>query len=70
MIGKTNSYTWKVNFKINKIQLRVEFSDLLIHRLHHNFNCSTAVCACSNEDEFPEHYLLRCPLFCVLSSEI
>jgi hypothetical protein len=44
-------------------QLRVEFSDLRVHRLHHNFNCPSAVCACTNEDESTEHYLLRCPLF-------
>ena len=44
-------------------RLRVDFSDLRLHRFNHNFNCPSPTCKCLVEEESPEHFLLRCPLF-------
>ena len=43
--------------------LRLEHNDLRAFRYRKNLNCPSPICACGNEDETTEHYLLRCPLF-------
>ena len=43
--------------------LRVDFSDLRVHRFNHNFNCTDPTCKCGFEEESTDHYLLRCPRF-------
>ena len=43
--------------------LRVDHSDLRSHRFTKQFNCLSPTCSCGGEDETPEHYFLRCPLF-------
>ena len=61
---KVNTYGIKDIFGFKLLtRLRVDFSDLRLHRLNHNFNCSNATCACGTDDESPEHFLLQCPLF-------
>ena len=44
-------------------RLRVDFSDLRLHRFNHKFNCENPTCACGLEDESTDHFLLRCPRF-------
>ena len=43
--------------------LRVDHSDLRSHRFAKQFNCLDPTCSCGVEEETPEHYFLRCPLF-------
>ena len=43
--------------------IRVDHSDLMSHRFSKQFNCLYPKCRCGIEDESPEHYFLRCPLF-------
>ena len=43
--------------------LRVDHSDLRSHRFAKQFNCPDPICSCGIEEETPEHYFLRCPLF-------
>ena len=43
--------------------LRVDHSDLRSHRFSKQFNCLDPKCSCGIEDETPEHFFLRCPLF-------
>ena len=43
--------------------LRVDHSDLRSHRFTKKFNCLDPTCSCGIENETPEHYFLRCPLF-------
>ena len=43
--------------------IRVDHSDLRFHRFSKKFNCLDSKCSCGIEDETPEHYFLRCPLF-------
>ena len=43
--------------------LRVDHSDLRSHRFTKQFNCLNPTCRCDIEDETPEHFFLRCPLF-------
>lgn len=44
-------------------RIRVDHSDLRSHRFDKKFNCINPTCACGIEDETPEHFFLRCPLF-------
>ena len=44
-------------------RLRVDFSDLRLHRFNHSFNCISPMCKCGSEEESSEHFLLRCPRF-------
>ena len=61
---KVNTYGIKDIFGLKLLtRLRVDFSDLRLHRLNHNFNCSNATCACGTDEESPEHFLLHCPRF-------
>ena len=39
--------------------LRVQFSDLNEHKLHHNFDCISPLCNCGMANEDNEHYLLH-----------
>ena len=62
--------TYKKCFNINdKIgiklltKLRVDFSDLRLHRFGHNFNCLSPICRCGLEDESATHYLTSCNIF-------
>ena len=43
--------------------MRVDHSDLRAHRFSKQFNCLDPKCRCGIEDETPEHFFLRCPLF-------
>ena len=43
--------------------IRVDHSDLRSHRFSKQFNCLDPKCSCGIEDETPEHYFLRCPIF-------
>lgn len=43
--------------------LRVEHNDLRAFRYRKNLNCLSPICACGNEEETTEHFLLRCPTF-------
>ena len=43
--------------------LRVEHNDLRAFRYRKNLNCPSPICACGNEEETTEHFLLRCPTF-------
>ena len=44
-------------------RLRVDFSDLRLHRFNHSFNCISPMCKCGSEEESSEHFLLLCPRF-------
>ena len=44
-------------------KIRVVFSDLRDHRFNHNFNCTSPLCKCGEEDETTIHYFLKCPLY-------
>ena len=43
-------------------KVRVDFSDLRMHRYSHYFNCLSPICRC-NLGEGNCHYFLHCPLY-------
>ena len=52
-------------------RLRVGLSHLREHKFRHNFKDTTSkLCLCQNESENVEHYLLHCPVFSHLRSEL
>ena len=44
-------------------RLRVDFSDLREYRYRRSFNCSSPLCACTQENETTEHFFMRCPRY-------
>ena len=44
-------------------KLHLKFSVLNEHKFRHNFDSLTPFCACGNDMEDNEHFLLRCPQF-------
>ena len=44
-------------------KLRLKFSVLNEHKFRHNFDSLTPFCACGNDMEDNEHFLLHCPQF-------
>ena len=44
-------------------RLRVDFSDLKLHKYDHNFNCASPVCMCGLSPESTEHFFLHCQLY-------
>ena len=51
-------------------KLRVEFSPLNAHRFRHNFDCLSPICACGCVIEDNKHFLLHCPMFSPLRSDL
>ena len=47
----------------NLTKLRVKFSPLNEHRFRHNFDCLSPLCVCGTGNEDSEHFLLHCPQF-------
>ena len=50
-------------------KLLLKFSALNEHKFRHNFDSLTPFCACGNDMEDNEHFLLRCPQFDVMRQE-
>ena len=51
-------------------KLRLKFSVLNEHKFRHNFDSLTPFCACGNDMEDNEHFLLRCPQFDVMRQDL
>ena len=52
-------------------RLRLQFSHLNEHKFRHGFGETiNAMCACGNEVETTEHFLLRCHLYTLLRLEL
>ena len=51
-------------------KLRLKFSMLNEHKFRHNFDSLTPFCACGNDMEDNEHFLLRCPHFDVMRQDL
>ena len=51
-------------------KLRLKFSVLNEHKFRHNFRSLTPLCACGNDMEDNEHFLLRCPQFDVMRQDL
>ena len=49
---------------------RLKFSVLNEHKFRHNFDSLTPFCACGNDMEDNEHFLLRCPQFDVMRLDL
>ena len=54
----------------NITKLRIQFSDLNVHKFHHNFECLRPICDCGAANEDNEHYLLHCPRFNQLREDL
>ena len=44
-------------------RLRVDFSDLKLHKFDHRFNCDSPVCSCGQGSESSVHFFLHCQLY-------
>ena len=51
-------------------KLRLTFSMLNEHKFRHNFDSLTPFCACGNDLEDSEHFLLHCPQFDVMRQDL
>ena len=51
-------------------KLRLRFSVLNEHKFRHNFDSLTPFCACGNDMEDNEHFLLHCPQFDVMREHL
>ena len=51
-------------------KLRLRFSVLNEHKFRHNFDSLTPFCACGNDKEDNEHFLLHCPQFDVMRQHL
>ena len=51
-------------------KLRLRFSVLNEHKFRHNFDSLTLFCACGNDMEDNEHFLLHCPQFDVMRQDL
>ena len=54
----------------NVTKLRVNFSPLNEHRFRHSFDCLSPRCACGADKEDNVHFLLHCPLYDTLRSDL
>ena len=43
--------------------LRVDFSDLKLHKSNHRFNCDSPLCSCGQSSESTVHFFLHCQLY-------
>ena len=43
-------------------RLRVDFSDLKLHKFDHRFNCDSPLCSCGQGSESTIHFFLHCQL--------
>ena len=44
-------------------KLRVDFSDLRLHKSDHRFNCDSPTCTCGRSLEPVEHFFLHCQFY-------
>ena len=44
-------------------RLRVDFSDLRLHKFNHRFNCDSPMCTCGRGLESVEHFFLQCQFY-------
>ena len=44
-------------------RLRVDFSDLKLHKFDHRFNCGSPLCSCGQGSESTVHFFLHCQLY-------
>ena len=44
-------------------RLRLDFSDLKLHRFNHRFNCDSPLCSCGQSSESTVHFSLHCQLY-------
>ena len=44
-------------------RLRVDFSDLKLHKFNHRFNCDSPLCSCGQSSESTVHFFLHCKLY-------
>ena len=44
-------------------RLRVDFSDLRLHKFNHRFNCDSPMCTCGRGFESVEHFFLQCQFY-------
>ena len=44
-------------------RLRVDFSDLTLHKFNHRFNCDSPLCSCGQSSESTVHFFLHCQLY-------
>ena len=44
-------------------RLRVDFSDLKLHKFSHRFNCDSPLCSCGQSFEPTVHFFLHCQLY-------
>ena len=44
-------------------RLRVDFSDLKLHKFNHRFNCDSPLCSCGQSSESTVHFFLHCQLY-------
>ena len=44
-------------------RLRVDFSDLKLHKFDHRFNCGSPLCSCGQGSESSVHFFLHCQLY-------
>ena len=44
-------------------RLRVDFSDLKLHKFDHRFNCNSPLCSCGQDLESTVHFFLHCQLY-------
>ena len=45
------------------MRLRVDFSDLKLHKFNHRFNCDSPLCPCGQSSESTVHLFLHCQLY-------
>ena len=44
-------------------RLRVDFSDLKLHKFDHRFNCGSSLCSSGQGSESTVHFFLQCQLY-------
>ena len=43
--------------------MRVDFSDLKLHKFNHRFNCDSLLCSCGQSSKSTVHFFLHCQLY-------
>ena len=65
LIRPKKRYLFGINDRVGVnllTRLRVDFSDLKLHRFNHRFNCGSPLCPCGQSSESTVHFFLHCQL--------